>query len=270
MSYLGALLLLGLLILIHEAGHFAAARLAGIPVAGFAVGFGPRIWSRRRGGTEYSLRAFPLGGFVLPGVEDDAGFRAIPLGRRLAFFLGGPLANLAAAVPLFAAWNVLRHGPSFRALAVTPFVQTLATCWQMASGLPKLLASPAALSGVVGIIVEGGRQAQAGGGDRAGDLAHPLPRGLEPPADPRPRRRPDRHGLPRRGFPPPRPPARPRVRRRPAPPRGAHGLRERARRDPLLGPRLRGLPRRRSLSLSVVGAAGPSRGLELKAGTSSR
>lgn len=164
MSYLGTLLLLGLLILIHEAGHFAAARLAGIPVAGFAVGFGPRLWSRRRGGTEYSLRAVPLGGFVLPGVADDDDFRAIPLGRRLAFFLGGPLANLAAAAPLFAAWNVLRHGLSFRAIAVAPFVQTLDALWQMASGLPKLLASPAALSGVVGIVVEGGRQAQAGRG----------------------------------------------------------------------------------------------------------
>lgn len=164
MSYLGALLLLGLLILIHEAGHFAAARLAGIPVAGFAVGFGPKLWSRRRGATEYSLRAFPLGGFVLPGVEDDAGFRGIPLGRRLAFFLGGPLANLAAAVPLFAAWNALQSGVSFYALAVAPFRQSLAAFWQMATVLLKLLASPAALSGVVGIVVEGGHQAQAGRG----------------------------------------------------------------------------------------------------------
>ncbi len=162
MSYLGTLLLLGLLILLHEAGHFAAARLAGIPVASFAVGFGPRLWSRRRGGTEISLRAFPLGGFVAPAVEGEAEFRAIPLGRRLAFFLGGPLANLALAVPLCAALNVLRHGFSWYAVAVSPFGQTFTTFRQMALALPRMLASPASLSGVVGIVVEGGHLAQAG------------------------------------------------------------------------------------------------------------
>ena len=95
MSYLGTLLLLGLLILIHEAGHFAAARLAGIPVAGFAVGFGPRVWSRRRGGTEYSLRAFPLGGFVVPAVEGVENFRATPLGRLPS---RGPPANRVSGI----------------------------------------------------------------------------------------------------------------------------------------------------------------------------
>jgi regulator of sigma E protease len=162
MSYLGTLLLLGLLILIHEAGHFAAARLAGIPVASFAVGFGPRLWSRRWGGTEISLRAFPLGGFVAPAVEGEAEFRAIPLGRRLAFFAGGPLANLASAVPLFAALNVLSHGFSEYAITIAPFGQALEKCRQMALDLPRMLAAPSSLSGVVGIVVEGGRQAQAG------------------------------------------------------------------------------------------------------------
>lgn len=164
MSYLGTLLLLGLLILIHEAGHFAAARLAGIPVAGFSVGFGPRVWSRRRGGTEFSLRAFPLGGFVVPAVEGVEDFRLIPLGRRLAFFLGGPLANVAAAVPLFAAHNVLRGGASIYSIAVAPFNQVATVCWQIASRLPRMLAAPSSLSGVVGIVVEGGHRAQAGEG----------------------------------------------------------------------------------------------------------
>jgi len=168
MSYLGALLLLSLLILIHEAGHFAAARLAGIPVSGFSVGFGPRLWSRRRGGTEFSLRAFPLGGFVVPGVDGEAEFRAIALEKRLAFFLGGPLANLAAAVPLFAALNALQRGFSWYQVVVAPCGQVLAACWQLASSLPSMLAAPASLSGVVGIVVEGGRLAQAG---RAIELA---------------------------------------------------------------------------------------------------
>ena len=66
MSYLGMFALLSLLIVIHELGHLIAARLGGIPVAGFSVGFGPKLWARRWGQVEYALRALPLGGFVAP------------------------------------------------------------------------------------------------------------------------------------------------------------------------------------------------------------
>jgi regulator of sigma E protease len=153
---------------IHEAGHLAAARLVGIPVAGFAVGFGPKLWARRWGQVEYSLRAFPLGGFVTPAVTDEDEFRAIPLGKRLVFFLGGPLANLVAALPLFAVMNGVASGPSFYNLIVAPFWQVAAACGQLLGALGGLLTQPEKLSGVVGIVVQGGRMAQAG---RAMDVA---------------------------------------------------------------------------------------------------
>jgi regulator of sigma E protease len=162
MGYLEALALLGLLILIHEAGHLAAGRLAGIPIAEFAVGFGPRLWSWRRGSTEYSLRALPLGGFVLPALADDAELRTFALRRRLAFFLGGPLANLLAAVPLFAALNWAHGRISFQDLAIAPFGQVVRACGQFLSFLPTLVTAPESLSGVVGIVVEGNRLAQTG------------------------------------------------------------------------------------------------------------
>jgi regulator of sigma E protease len=162
MSYLGTLGLLSLLILVHEAGHFVAARLAGIPVSGFSVGLGPRLWSRRWGRTEYVLRAFPLGGFVVPAVSSDREFRIIPLGRRLAFFLGGPLANLALAIPLFGILNGLRRGASLYDVVVSPCGQVATACWQFLTFLPRLFESPASLSGVVGIVVEGGRLAEGG------------------------------------------------------------------------------------------------------------
>jgi regulator of sigma E protease len=162
MSYLGILGLLSLLILVHEAGHFAAAKLTGIPVSEFSVGLGPRIWSRRWGWTEYSLRAFPLGGFVAPAVTSDSEFRAIPLRRRLAFFLGGPLANMVVTVPLFGIFNGLKRGFSLYDVAVAPFGQVIAACWQFLTFLPRVFAEPASLSGVVGIMVEGGRLAEAG------------------------------------------------------------------------------------------------------------
>jgi len=162
MSYLGVVGLLSVLILLHEAGHLAAAKWMRIPVAGFSVGFGPKVWSRRWGQTEYSLRALPLGGFVLPAL-DEAEFRALALRRRLVFFFAGPLANLLAAVPLFAALNAAHGGLSLYGLLIAPFWQVAVACLQLLSLLPSVASHPGSVSGVVGIVVEGGRLARAGG-----------------------------------------------------------------------------------------------------------
>ena len=68
-----ALLLLGIMVTVHELGHFTAARACGIAVRAFGVGFGPKIFSRKskKSGTEYSLRAIPGGGFCAFYGEDD-------------------------------------------------------------------------------------------------------------------------------------------------------------------------------------------------------
>jgi regulator of sigma E protease len=162
MSYLGMFALLSLLIVIHELGHLIAARLVGIPVAGFSVGFGPKLWARRWGQVEYALRALPLGGFVAQAITDEEELRAIPLRKRLAFYLGGPLANLVATLPLFAVLNGTTRGLSFQQLVVAPFFQVAAACWHLLEVLPKIFVSPESLSGVVGIVVEGGRLARTG------------------------------------------------------------------------------------------------------------
>jgi regulator of sigma E protease len=164
MMYLGALVLLSVLVLIHEAGHLIAARLVGIPIAEFSVGLGPKLRSWRRGWTEYSLRALPLGGFVVPAVADDEEFRALPLRRRLVFFLGGPLANLGAALPLFAALNGTHGGFSLRGVLVAPFEQVASACWQILRSIPLLFAHPQTVTGALGIVVEGGRMAASGKG----------------------------------------------------------------------------------------------------------
>ena len=61
-----ALFIFGILIFIHELGHFIAARLCGVKVLEFAIGMGPRIfsWKGKKSGTQYALRLFPIGGFV--------------------------------------------------------------------------------------------------------------------------------------------------------------------------------------------------------------
>ncbi len=68
-----ALLLLGVLIMIHEFGHFLAARAMGVRVNEFAIGMGPKVFKWRKGDTLYSIRALPLGGFcAMEGEDEDA------------------------------------------------------------------------------------------------------------------------------------------------------------------------------------------------------
>jgi membrane-associated protease RseP (regulator of RpoE activity) len=77
MSVLATIAVLGILIVIHELGHFGAARLQGIRVNKFSIGFGPALFKYDGKETEYALRAFPLGGYV--GFPDDDPESNIPL-----------------------------------------------------------------------------------------------------------------------------------------------------------------------------------------------
>ncbi|ADU51124.1 membrane-associated zinc metalloprotease [Thermaerobacter marianensis DSM 12885] len=101
-----------LLIVIHELGHFWAAKRSGVLVHEFALGFGPRLAYVRRGETEYSLRLLPLGGFVrMAGMQpDEEGLEDVPpprrflgrpLGDRLKIIAAGPVMNVVLAVVLF-------------------------------------------------------------------------------------------------------------------------------------------------------------------------
>ena len=76
MSVLAAIAVIALLVFVHEAGHFLAARLQGIHVNRFSIGFGPILWKYQGPQTEYALRAIPLGGFV--GFPDDDPESEIP------------------------------------------------------------------------------------------------------------------------------------------------------------------------------------------------
>ncbi len=69
-----AILLFGVMIAIHEFGHFLTAKLLGVKVNEFAIGMGPALWSRQKGETLYALRAFPVGGFcAMEGEDEDTG-----------------------------------------------------------------------------------------------------------------------------------------------------------------------------------------------------
>lgn len=69
-----AILLFGVLIAVHEFGHFLTAKLLGVKVNEFAIGMGPALWSRRKGETLYALRTFPIGGYcAMEGEDEDTG-----------------------------------------------------------------------------------------------------------------------------------------------------------------------------------------------------
>lgn len=101
---------------VHEGGHFVTAKLTGIAVEEFSLGFGPRLWSKKKGETLYSVRLLPLGGFVRLAGEttaaSEAPFERTYYGRpawaRLALSAAGPAANivLALAVLMAAVWSI--------------------------------------------------------------------------------------------------------------------------------------------------------------------
>jgi regulator of sigma E protease len=161
MNYLAFTLAVSVLILVHELGHLWVAGRAGIPVARFSVGFGPRLFGVRRGGTDYCVSAVPIGGYVLPDLPDEEAYQRIPIGRRIAFALGGPAANVLLAVVVFSALNAVAGRWTLAGIFAEPWVRTLAGFHAILAGLGQLFTGRAELTGVLGIAVEGGRLAGA-------------------------------------------------------------------------------------------------------------
>ena len=93
-----AIIAFGILIGVHELGHFSAAKLFKIKVNEFSLGMGPAILKRQRGETLYSLRCLPIGGFCAiegedGGSEDECAFTAKPVWQRAVVLIAGSLSN---------------------------------------------------------------------------------------------------------------------------------------------------------------------------------
>ena len=108
LTILAAVFVFGLLVLVHEFGHFITAKLTGMRVDEFAIGFGPQIFKTRRGETVYSLRAIPLGGFNdIAGMDSsdnpagDRGFCEKPVFSRMVVILAGATFNFILPIILF-------------------------------------------------------------------------------------------------------------------------------------------------------------------------
>jgi len=136
------LIVLGIMVLVHEFGHFAVAKLCGIRVEVFSIGFGKRVFGFRRGETEYQISAIPLGGYVKMSGEmgfagnelstgtvaptDPGDFNAHPRWQRILVALAGPIANFILALGLMTAVSMFHNevqqfldGP-----AITDYIQS--------------------------------------------------------------------------------------------------------------------------------------------------
>jgi regulator of sigma E protease len=157
MSYVAVVLVVALLIAIHEYGHLLAAKLCGIPVKRFSVGFGPKLIEFNHAETSYWLSWIPLGGYVLPAIEQED-FHELPAYKQITFALGGPMANVIAA---FIGLFFLGLGQfNLPVAAATSFavIQLWTGLQQQISALSTLLADFEQVSGIVGIVAVGGAQ----------------------------------------------------------------------------------------------------------------
>ncbi|TNE84372.1 MAG: RIP metalloprotease RseP [Deltaproteobacteria bacterium] len=113
---LAGIAMIGVLVVVHEFGHFVFAKLFGIGVPVFSIGMGPRVWGFHRNGTDYRVSAVPVGGYVqLSGADpfgdpdweadlpDEENFMKKPIWQRLLVMLGGPLFNLVTPFVVFTA-----------------------------------------------------------------------------------------------------------------------------------------------------------------------
>lgn len=135
---------LGVLIVFHEFGHYLVARLCGVKVLRFSLGFGGVLWKRKLGRdrTEWAVSAFPLGGYVKmlderegPVAPEDLhrAFNRQTVARRFAIVLAGPVANFLLAILLY--WMLFTHGvPGVRPVLGEPVAGSPAAQAQLAPG----------------------------------------------------------------------------------------------------------------------------------------
>jgi len=123
------------MVMLHELGHFVMARRAGMKASEFFVGFGPRLWSFRRGETEYGFKALPVGGYVkilgmtnlepVPAEDEPRTYRQKPFWARLGVAVAGSTMHMVIAFALLFGLNVAVGNPLHR--RVLPVISALST-----------------------------------------------------------------------------------------------------------------------------------------------
>jgi len=125
-TILSTVIVLGILIFVHELGHFLLSKKMGVKVLKFSLGFGPKLIGKKIGETEYQIAVFPLGGFVKPLGEDPneemseedrpRSFWAQPVWKRALVICAGPFFNFFLAAALFSSVNLIAGIPTLPAV----------------------------------------------------------------------------------------------------------------------------------------------------------
>jgi len=127
-TILSVSVVLGIMVLVHEWGHFIVAKAFGVRVEVFSIGFGPRIWGRKRGDTDYRISGLPLGGYVkMAGdnpLEERKGdpdeFLSKPRWQRALIAVAGPTMNIILSIIIIA--GIYMHGSKEPAYLDQPMV----------------------------------------------------------------------------------------------------------------------------------------------------
>ena len=158
-------------VMIHEAGHFVTARRFGMKATHFFVGFGPTLWSTKRGETEYGVKAIPAGGFVkivgmtpleeIPPGDEDRAFYKQPAGKRTVVLAAGSFMHFVIALVLilissFAIGRVVEGAPALAATSECVASDAAAEC-KAAGALPGPAKAAGIQPGDVVVAIEGKR-----------------------------------------------------------------------------------------------------------------
>lgn len=124
------LVMLGILVIIHEGGHFFVAKLCKIKVNEFSVGFGKSLWSKTVNGTKYSVRMIPLGGYVSMEGEDErsdeeGSFSKASFWKKLAVVLAGPIINIVFGLLIYFILVAIKYGMQVAAVNTVNFLGAL-------------------------------------------------------------------------------------------------------------------------------------------------
>lgn len=162
LGLVGFLLTIGIIVIIHESGHFLTAKFFNIKVTRFSFGMGPVLWRRKRGETEYCLSAFPLGGYVQMAEETDPNLaesdrsrlysRQARWKRGLVLF-AGPATNFILAFVLYVMIGAIGT-PDFASVVGTPPAKTQAAAEGVRQGDRVLAVDGVPVVGMTDLNVE--------------------------------------------------------------------------------------------------------------------
>ena len=158
MEQIFVILIFALCIVIHEFGHFLAAKSVGIPIQTFGIGFGPAVLKWRMFGTEFRLSPLLIGGYVQPSIGPEEIKQRISKPKRLLFYLSGPLANAVSPMILFMVAALVFRGFDAQILAIPG--KMLGFVWDLLKEVATS-ADSAELAGPIGIVNEGAKEMES-------------------------------------------------------------------------------------------------------------